>query len=748
MLLALGWTTPSQAKTVYLKPNANWLQSNARFALYMFGGSGTEWADFTLVDAANNIYKATFDDNRESMIFVRMNPATTENNWNNKWNQSGDLAAPANDNELYTLADGQSDGATVGNGLTITSNYTEPQPQVVAQVVASGVVAFGVDSSNRSFITDTPWVGGQTSFERDLSDGTHMLLNFTAGNASGKFFKAQIAGDWTNTNAVNAMNSDLGTEFEDADFAVGSTLPGIGPGPGDSFGYLNLTFDADVNLGDVVTLYVTVLGQNCALDNLTITGLDEMATWYALGSSNNGFVSTTTFSSNTFSPDIRGLTLVKITGKVTDGKLVRITSTTMQYPNNPNSTTTAKIGFQIAAYKVEKPAALSGTVKDSEDTGIANATITLKAANNVEYSGTTDATGAYSINVYEADLDFTATVEASGYLTRQFALNMGGASFTKDVIMYKKFGIVGSLPGLSWGDDLEMTQSTVDPNIFTAELTDVSVTAGDYAFKLRADEHYAGELAHGYEYPSSGNIDWTIHTTGVYNYKFTFNWATEELTFERPIMLSNNTNGIADLNWVDITLDRTFKAGWNAVVLPFYLSASEVTASFGSNAEVAYYAGDENVNGDVTVTFDKRNEGDIVAGVPYLLWIENEVSGLKFTKDITATQYNTAGTAFDFVGVYASTVVNAGDYFVYGGQFVKAGSNNTVLPFRAYLQSKGTPARSVTFVIGDDVATDINGLTVEHDYANDAIYNLNGQRVENPAHRGVYIINGRKVVKM
>ena len=728
LLLALGWTTPSQAKTVYLKPNANWLQSNARFALNMFGGSGAEWADFTLVDAANNIYKATFDDNRESMIFVRMDPATTENNWTNKWNQSDDLAAPSADNQLYTI-----EGDVWDNFTPTISKYTI-------------VVAFGNNTDTRAFTAKTILASVNGWESGVLPDGNRVAITQEPAG-TGKFWNAQpVTGTWTNTTALTALNEFTGITFTPADMQDGTALKVAANSNGGVNAILNLLLDAQAE-GDFVTLYTTANGWNCPLKEITVTGLNDCVIKYAPnnidGFSDTPVFSPTTVNQVTGQQEHQGLNLFVITGKLTADKHVTVTSYTMD--GNGSKT---KIGFQVAAYRVEKPATLSGTVTTSADAGIEGATVTLSAANNVEYTGTTAADGTYSIKVYEADLDFTATVEATGYLKRQFALNMNGASATQDVTMYTKFGIVGSLPGLSWGDDLEMTQSTVDPNIFTAELTDVSVTAGDYAFKLRADEHYAGELAHGYEYPSSGNIDWTIHTTGVYNYKFTFNWATEELTFERPIMLSNNTNGIADLNWVDITLDRTFKAGWNAVVLPFYLSASEVTASFGSNAEVAYYAGDENVNGDVTVTFDKRNEGDIVAGVPYLLWIENEVSGLKFTKDITATQYNTAGTAFDFVGVYASTVVNAGDYFVYGGEFVKAGSNNTVLPFRAYLQSKGTPARSVTFVIGDDVATDINGLTVEHDYANDAIYNLNGQRVENPAHRGVYIINGRKVVKM
>lgn len=396
-------------------------------------------------------------------------------------------------------------------------------------------------------------------------------------------------------------------------------------------------------------------------------------------------------------------------------------------------------------------ATLAGTVKTSAGAGIEGATITLKAENGVEYSGTTDAEGNYSINVIQAGLDFTATVEAAGYLKRQFALNMNGASATSDVTMYTQFGLVGTLPGLSQTTDAIM-QPTDDPNIFTLEINNVEVTAGDgYTYKLRADGAWDNELAgQGYELPQSGDYTWNFATSGTYNFKFTFDWTNHTLTFERPFTLSeNNTADIADLNWVDITIDREFKAGWNAVVLPFALSAEEVTATFGANCELAVFKGDTNDNGNVTVNFESL-AGEykyMSAGYPYMLWLENPVSGLKFTKNIVAEQNNAIGTTFDFVGVYKQTNNQAGDYIVQGGEFRKASASNFVRPFRAYLKLKdGQTARSLTFVVGNEEVTAIEGLSVERNYSNDAIYNLNGQKLQQPTKRGLYIINGKKVM--
>ena len=393
---------------------------------------------------------------------------------------------------------------------------------------------------------------------------------------------------------------------------------------------------------------------------------------------------------------------------------------------------------------------LAGTVKTSAGEGIANATITLKAENGVEYSGTTAADGTYSFDVIQAGLDFTATVEAAGYLKRQFALNMNGASATSDVTMYTQFGLVGTLPGLYESTDVVM-QPTEDPNIFTAEIKNVAVTAGDYWYKLRADG--AWNLANGYQLPAgSDNFNWTFNTAGTYNFKFTFDWTNHTLTFERPFTLAeDNATEIAALNWVDVTVEREFKAGWNAVVLPFALSAEEVTEAFGENSELAVYDGDTNDNGAVTVKF-KKIEGEykyMSAGYPYMLWLEEAVSGLKFTKNIVAEQSVAKGTTFDFVGVYTTTDANAGDYFVSGGKFVKATNNNTVKPFRSYLKLKDgqSAARSLNFVFDDQTTTElIEGLEIEGQTIVEGVYNLNGQKVQDMNRKGLYIINGKKVM--
>ena len=92
--------------TVYLKPNANWNKDGARFAVYVFNSTGNAWASME-ADSVDGVYRADIPSGSwSSIIFCRMNGATTENNWDNKWNQTDDLTISGNEGKGYVVADG------------------------------------------------------------------------------------------------------------------------------------------------------------------------------------------------------------------------------------------------------------------------------------------------------------------------------------------------------------------------------------------------------------------------------------------------------------------------------------------------------------------------------------------------------------------------------------------------------------------------------------------------------------------
>ena len=109
--------------TLYLQPNENWKQANARFAAYFFN-NGETWVDMTDADA-DGIYEVVVPTEAAypNVIFCRMNPGTTENTWANKWNQTGDLTMPTDANVLYIVPADAWDGSD-------DSAWTMPVPVV------------------------------------------------------------------------------------------------------------------------------------------------------------------------------------------------------------------------------------------------------------------------------------------------------------------------------------------------------------------------------------------------------------------------------------------------------------------------------------------------------------------------------------------------------------------------------------------------------------------------------------------
>ena len=98
------------------------------------------------------------------------------------------------------------------------------------------------------------------------------------------------------------------------------------------------------------------------------------------------------------------------------------------------------IALPVAYFGVEPTKSVSGTVTDSE-TGlpIEGADITLSSG-GVEYYGTTDADGTYTVTVIQHTLDYVMTVKADGYLTATENISFADGNAEKDVALEKDNG--------------------------------------------------------------------------------------------------------------------------------------------------------------------------------------------------------------------------------------------------------------------------------------------------------------------
>ena len=173
-------------EVLYLKPNSNWTQANARFAIYLCNGSsGAKWVKMT---KSGDYYMATVPTgDYKNVIFCRMNPANTTDDWNSKWNQSGDLSFDQKKN-LCTINSGQWD---CGTNVT----WSTHKPTSTASLATSSANIF---------------VGGQATLTPSISNTdvntlkstSYAISPATGASISGNTFTATTEGEYTITATV------------------------------------------------------------------------------------------------------------------------------------------------------------------------------------------------------------------------------------------------------------------------------------------------------------------------------------------------------------------------------------------------------------------------------------------------------------------------------------------------------------------------------------------------------------------
>lgn len=185
--------------TFYFIPNTEWKQTAdaARFAAYLYGDTGAStWADMTLIDAEKGVYSFLVDRNQyDYVIFTRMNPTTTENSWENRWNQSADISIPQ-DMNCATMDEGYWDGATV-----VWSVYGEVPDDILPTYTVAG----------SSGLLGTHWdVADTTNNMTLLEDGTYQLiktdLSLVAGTYEYKVVRDH-SWDWCRPSGPNQVLS-------------------------------------------------------------------------------------------------------------------------------------------------------------------------------------------------------------------------------------------------------------------------------------------------------------------------------------------------------------------------------------------------------------------------------------------------------------------------------------------------------------------------------------------------------------
>ena len=195
----------------------------------------------------------------------------------------------------------------------------------------------------------------------------------------------------------------------------------------------------------------------------------------------------------------------------------------------------------------------------------------------------------------------------------------------------------------------------------------------------------------------------------------------------------------------NVYVNYTAVNGWNTICLPIAPNSYK-TQLFGSGATVLAYAFKSFANN--TLTLEKANY--MGANTPYVVYVDNAASE-EFVLTGIYVGYASAGKTTNngvtFQGTYAPKAAGTltGNYGVTSdGRIVKAGIGASIKGYRAYFTGVPTGSGIKGFVIDGEDATDI-GLVQMVEGSDKPVYNMSGQKVQK-AQRGIYIINGKKVV--
>ena len=215
----------------------------------------------------------------------------------------------------------------------------------------------------------------------------------------------------------------------------------------------------------------------------------------------------------------------------------------------------------------------------------------------------------------------------------------------------------------------------------------------------------------------------------------------------------------------NVRMTRTIKADtWSTIVLPFTLTKAKAEAAFGSDVQLAEFSGFEVDYGDdeenvvplgITINFSSYTmtaKKGMTGGKPFLIKTSKDITGFEAEEcslvsavtDVTKTdEFDTEGK---FTGTLVKSVVPADGLFINNEKFYYSTGQSNIKAFRGWFELGAVLNRETDFgvkMVVDGFETKVEGLGVKDAAGN--VYDLSGRKVSK-AQRGVYIVNGKKVL--
>lgn len=291
-------------------------------------------------------------------------------------------------------------------------------------------------------------------------------------------------------------------------------------------------------------------------------------------------------------------------------------------------------------------------------------------------------------------------------------------------IIFNAVSIIGELTGdgtYTLGQEVNMTQDPEDPNKYTLVVDRNITEAKTYTYKL-----IVNHKEDVYTLPNVGTNSYAINEAGKFQLIFSADLSTHTLSLEAKKYVSVGETGYStfsskhSLDFTGLAI-KAYRAEINASKQVVLKQVNKIPNNNG-----VMLVGEPKA--EVIVPF--TSESDL-----------NDVTNCFVATDGTADIAASAAGSFNYVFVTTSP---AGFY-----NLESALPRANVKVGGAYLHTNtelaADPATSRVGWIFDDEVTGINAVENAGNADAKVVYNLNGQRVMNPA-KGLYIVNGKKVI--
>ena len=252
------------------------------------------------------------------------------------------------------------------------------------------------------------------------------------------------------------------------------------------------------------------------------------------------------------------------------------------------------------------------------------------------------------------------------------------------------------------------------------------------------------------------------------------NFTFEVYNGNARIILDENSTEIPEAtdDVVDVTVRRTIHANeWSTICLPFAMTGAQVVEAFGNDAQLAVFSDweseeddDENIVG-INISFGSVDPSNgIEANKPLLIYVSSPIT--EFTADNVIIDPEEEPSVMIkhgtkkrdpesyMIGTYqAETLLENFSLFLYGNKFYYSVGKTKMQAYRAFfniydiLSDVENAYADVKMAIDiNGIADSVEGLNNDQGARDSECYDLSGRHISTPQQRGVYVVNGHKVL--